>query len=562
MSLRSFLKDRRAGVAPMFALAVVPVIGLVGAAVDYSRANSIRTKVQSALDATALAMARSAPTLTEEQLQTKSKDYFTGLFNKPDFKNMNVTAAYSTTDGSKLVITATGSVDTTFTRVMGFNSLNVGSSATIRWGQQRLRVALALDTTGSMAGTKIEALRTATKNLIDQLKAAAVNPGDVYVSIIPFSKDVNVGSSGNGSASWLQFDDGTDNSWDGANGTCSKSGGHSPRSVCTATGACSNTSYTSQNGCTSNGTCSLTSYNNQSNCTAAGTCSLTSYTSQSTCTSHGTCSNPSQTSQWSCTNNNACSSGSWGQTSCVSRGYTWGRGTWSPGVWTPGVWTAHVWTPSVWTPNNHSTWNGCVTDRGTASSPGTAAGNDQLVTMPTTSDASTLFYPEQYAYCSPQMKGLSYDWTAMKTLVDGLYPAGSTNQPIGLVWGWQSLVGGGPFGTVPAKDANYVYKEVIIFLSDGLNTQDRWYGNGYDTSTSVDRRMYYGTNGVGTCKNIKDSGVTIYAVQVNTGSDPESQVMKNCASGTDKFVMLTSAEQIVTTFQQIGTVLSQLRIAK
>jgi hypothetical protein len=48
---------------------------------------------------------------------------------------------------------------------------------------------------------------------------------------------------------------------------------------------------------------------------------------------------------------------------------------------------------------------------------------------------------------------------------------------------------------------------------------------------------------------------------VNTGGDPESQVMKNCAS-TDKFVMLTTANQIVTTFAQIGTQLSQLRIAK
>jgi hypothetical protein len=37
--------------------------------------------------------------------------------------------------------------------------------------------------------------------------------------------------------------------------------------------------------------------------------------------------------------------------------------------------------------------------------------------------------------------------------------------------------------------------------------------------------------------------------------------MKNCASD-GKFVMLTSANQIITTFQQIGTALSQLRIAK
>ena len=91
-------------------------------------------------------------------------------------------------------MTASGSMDTTFTRVMGYTKINIGSSATIKWGNQRLRVALALDTTGSMASAgKIDALKTATKNLLDQLRDAASTNGDVYVSIIPFSKDVNVG---------------------------------------------------------------------------------------------------------------------------------------------------------------------------------------------------------------------------------------------------------------------------------------------------------------------------------------------------------------------------------
>ena len=54
----------------------------------------------------------------------------------------------------------------------------------------------SLDNTGSMATDgKMDALKTATKNLLDQLKTAAAKDGDVYVSIIPFSKDVNVGTS-------------------------------------------------------------------------------------------------------------------------------------------------------------------------------------------------------------------------------------------------------------------------------------------------------------------------------------------------------------------------------
>ena len=77
--------------------------------------------------------------------------------------------------------------------------------------------------------------------------------------------------------------------------------------------------------------------------------------------------------------------------------------------------------------------------------------------------------------------GLSYDWAAMNALVNNMSPDGNTNQAIGLQLGWLSLVGGGPF-TVPAKDPNYNYTQVIILLTDGLNTQDRWY-----TTPELDR---------------------------------------------------------------------------
>lgn len=53
---------------------------------------------------------------------------------------------------------------------------------------------------------KIEALKTATKNLLTQLKSAVPVDGDVYVSIIPFSKDVNVDGA-NSDASWVDWSD-------------------------------------------------------------------------------------------------------------------------------------------------------------------------------------------------------------------------------------------------------------------------------------------------------------------------------------------------------------------
>ena len=150
MSLFRFCQDRRGGVAPMFAIAVIPVFGLVGAAVDYSRANSIRAGMQSAIDATSLAMAKLAPTLTQNELQQKTNDYFKAMFNHPEAKNVVITPTYSTAGGSQLTVAVSGSMDTSFMKIMGFSSLNIGSTSTVKWGMNRLRVALALDNTGSM----------------------------------------------------------------------------------------------------------------------------------------------------------------------------------------------------------------------------------------------------------------------------------------------------------------------------------------------------------------------------------------------------------------------------
>ena len=69
------------------------------------------------------------------------------------------------------------------------------SSGTAKWGTSRLRVALVLDNTGSMADNgKMTALISATKSLLTQLQSAVTTNGDVYVSIVPFVKDVNLGA--------------------------------------------------------------------------------------------------------------------------------------------------------------------------------------------------------------------------------------------------------------------------------------------------------------------------------------------------------------------------------
>ncbi len=449
---RRFKRDNRGNVAVIFALATLPVIGAVGAAVDYSSANAAKVRLQAALDSTALMLAKYAPEHTEDEVKDQAPIYFNALFNNYDATSVSLTTTY-TSSVSQIKLDASAEVPANFMAALGIDTVTIGGSSTTTWGTTRLRVALVLDNTGSMADDgKMTALKTATKSLLSQLQSAATNDGDVYVSIIPFSKDVNVGST-NYNASWIDWSD-----WDSDNQTCSGGGG------------------------------------------------------------------------W----------GGWG-----------GRAL---GLGRPELW--HSSGGSGCSASNHNTWNGCITDRGPSSAPGNSTW-DQKVQPCRNGTTNSLWPAEQYDNCPVQMMGLNYNWTSMNSLVDSMQPSGNTNQPIGLVWGWQSLVGGGPL-TAPTIDTSYDYQNIIILLSDGLNTADRW----YTSQTPVDNRMVQTGNGSGTCANIKAAGITIYTIQVNTGSDPTSSLLKSCASSTDKFYLLTNASDISTAFTSIGTELTKLRVAK
>jgi Flp pilus assembly protein TadG len=433
-----FIGAREGNIAVIFALSAIPIISFVGAAIDYTRATAARSSMQAALDSTALMLSKdlSAGTINSSQISAKASAYFNALYNNKDANGVTVTATYIPPSGSSpatIKIDGAGSIATDFMRVAGFPNMGFGTSSTTTWGNVRMRVSLVLDATGSMADDgKMNALKPAAKALVDQLSKLATTNGDIYISIVPFTKDVNVGSS-NYDKFWIDWTD-----WDAANGY----------STCTA-------------------------WNKKGACTS-----------------------------------------------------------------------------SYWTPNNHNTWNGCITDR--------TQNYDTKNTAPVSGNVATLFPAEQYSYCNSgsskylqPIMPLSYDWTALKARIDAMVPTGNTNQGIGLAWGWMTLTQSAPFNA-PAKDPNFVYKDAIVLLSDGLNTQNRW----YSTASQIDARQKI------LCDNAKAAGITIYTVQVNTGGDPTSAVLQYCAQNTSSFYLITSASQTASVFQDIGTQLSKLRVSK
>jgi Flp pilus assembly protein TadG len=429
----------------------LPILGLVGAAIDYTRVSATRTAMQSALDSTALMLAKdlSSGTIAATDVATKGQKYFNALYTNKDAVSVTATYTASTGMGSTIQVSGSGSVMTDFLKVAGIPQVNLIENSTTAWGTTKLRVAMALDNTGSMADDgKIGALRTASKNLIDQLSAAAANNGDVYISIVPFANVVNLGTSfaNSGFIDW-------------------------------------------------------------SNWSTSGSIE-----------EHYDCGSSQKAPVYL------------------------GNNKWQNGVMKCGS-----------SNNTISNWNGCVMDRGTSTAPGTNDGPDVEITAPTT---SANYYPaDQSSYCPQPIAPLSYNWTNLKSTINAMAPSGGTNQPIGLVWAWQTLQQSSPMNA-PAEDPNYTYKKVIILLSDGLNTMDRWYGDGSDWSSQVDGRQGL------LCGNIKNAGVEIYTIQVNTGGDPTSTILQSCASDAGHFFMLTSASEVISTFNSIGTSLAQLRIAR
>jgi len=361
---KSFASNEQGNVVIMFGIAIMAIMAAVGAAVDYSHGNSVKTAMQAALDSTALMLSRDAAATPDAQLDASAKNYFNALFTRGEGKVTNVNASYATTGGRSLTVDATVIMNTDFMKLFGVPQMTLTSKAVVKWSNTRLRVALVLDNTGSMSDSgKMPALITATNSLLSQLKTAATTNGDVYVSIIPFAKDTNMGAN-NVSANWLDWTEWEDeppyiksnkpSNWEqiGPGSSCpfsTSSHGFgcvpSPTSTSTTSSIPSSGTYT---GYICPGTDSGTKVSRKDGVRYNG-CYTSVQASRNIATG----------SQASCgTLANCTCTGNGSNKVCAQSYYT-----------------------HNWVKNARSTWNGCVNDRGDETAPNSAA-YDTNVTAP------------------------------------------------------------------------------------------------------------------------------------------------------------------------------------
>jgi hypothetical protein len=141
----------------------------------------------------------------------------------------------------------------------------------------------------------------------------------------------------------------------------------------------------------------------------------------------------------------------------------------------------------------------------------------------------------------------STGYTNLNNKIDAMKASGNTNVTIGLVWGWHALTSNLPLpeGSDPAPDLD----KVIILLTDGTNTQNRW----SSSESSIDARTALA------CTNAKAANIKIYTVRVIDGN---AALLQGCASKPGMYYDVQQASQLNGVFTSIAQTLANLRIAK
>ncbi len=606
--LRRLRSDARGNVAMLFGLSLPVLILMTVGGVDLHRASTVRVNLQDALDAATLAAARS-PYSEDEDLQVVGMAALrANLKAYPDIILREADTTFSLNEDA--VVVASSRVDVKALVANIFlppygkfmdDYLPVGAHSEVNRSSRNLEVALVLDITGSMAGSRITAMKAAARDLVDLVVQDVQEPYYTRMSVVPYSIGVNVGSWANAARgtpigarniahmAWASATARTITGITRANPGVVTAAGHGLvtndyvwiRNVSGMTQV-NNRAYRVQR--ISSSRFSLQSWNGSSwvavNTSSYGSyggsgearkCLLSDCAVQVTAPGHGLE-----------TGEGVYITGANGMTQVNNRPYIVTKqtdNTYSIGV-NGAEWGAHTSGGSSWCGRDGCQWRvfyntsnvlrahqitTCVTER-----TGTQAY--------TSAAPSTAFvgrnYPATNAPCpSAVIRPLSSDKAAMKSLISSFNVTGSTAGHIGLAWGWYTvsptfnpLWSGNPAGVA---SPNELLKAVILMTDGEFNTN---YCTGVlasDSGNGGERINCAATNGdpfdqaEQLCDAMKAEGVMIFTVGLELASGGEAEdVMQYCATSPDHVYLPASGGDLSEAFAAIGRELTQLRISR
>jgi Flp pilus assembly protein TadG len=619
---RRFLRDKRGNFMLLTAAAMVPIMGGLAIAVDYSQMARQRQETLNALDAAGIAAARLiASGASDTTVKAYAKDFFEANLGsvKPANTLLSVMLPKDNVGGGTLKMSAELKYEPfffpTFAKLIGQGNAGGDMKLDFRADSEvklknTLEIALVLDNSGSMdylgsgSGKKrITLLKDAAKQLVDTIAAEGQQmkqlPKPVQFGVVPFAAAVNVGSS-NKTAAWMDTD------------------GLSPihyENFTWSNNVATNQGFNKVAGVV---------YKNGTGWGTANGQRVTRFTlfdslMRTACTGWGsnkTCSTVSAAS-WS---------------GCVeARAYPYNANDATPSKSTPATLYVPMFAPdepgNKWSENNNNNvttydaYNSWWDDNTTSSNATMASRQARIAkyfkTAPEGFGAIAADAGPNSSCTTTAITPLTDVSTTagvdtIKTAIDAMGPNGATNVPEGMAWGWRVVSHGAPFteGRAETEKGN---DKVVIVLTDGANTyytpgslgssdpadnESTYSAYGYtgveynsttttrlfmNTSTAVVKTDY--SNGNYTtalneqftalCANAKQAGLIVMTVSLDLSSSDTAEkgqidALKACSSesrfrkGPDgkpaKLFWNTTGSNLATSFKEIADELSNLRI--
>lgn len=211
-------RDRRGNTLAIIAASLVPLAGMVGGGVDLSRMYIVKTRLQHACDAGALAgrkqMGGGTWAFNNNAARAAAERFFDANIQASPYGASTVTRSFTESAG-KVTGTASATLPMTLMRVLGKTTETLSVTCDAEMRLPNTDVMFVLDTTGSMGGkavetdtqTKMEALRSAVKcfyEIVGRLdtneNCATGTPSggtgstvQVRFGFMPYASNVNVG---------------------------------------------------------------------------------------------------------------------------------------------------------------------------------------------------------------------------------------------------------------------------------------------------------------------------------------------------------------------------------
>ncbi len=202
--LKDILRDTEGGALAIFAGALLPMVIVIGCAVDLSFAYMARAKLQNACDAGVLAGRQSmAGTSWTAANETQARTFFG--FNFPAGTlgaiGLSFHVQQDAADAAQILGSANASIPTSLMFIFGYDQIPIAVDCDAKRDLGHNDVMLVLDVTASMGSPpaiggddKITRLRAATLGLYRALEDVS-GTSITRFGIVPYSHSVNVGRS-------------------------------------------------------------------------------------------------------------------------------------------------------------------------------------------------------------------------------------------------------------------------------------------------------------------------------------------------------------------------------